>query len=850
MSLSKQIYLYSIDTSCFYEEEEQKIHKSLLNLYSIRKRLKNDNLIKKNPVEIDVTFWKRTINKLIQERKDELVALLDERLKSREPRQLNSEALKDKNIITLFDSSLTRALGIEQNTLTEDLMVLNVFFFQIFEGLVKDGFIHNGEKYIFLTASAGQIRTKRAVFIRERAYNAIQKRLMCGLTVEKINEKGGINPNKYLAYLALCNSATDVWEEFDIDKSIVVEDFETNVFTEVDYIDDVDYSITRQKMDVPIPHMDGCGIMLDTGTRMVRLPWVKGLLVTFPFDKFIEEKCNGNGTVYDIYGVKHDVVAEGIKYIFTKSQFKLWKYYSSWDSYKEQFKEYCCEACYCNLEDPYISKAKINYQMLQTLSDIRDDEIEKITKKTVKEIEDVGNDYQTTMRLLGATEYNQTPNYFQQGLMIYPELFRDTYHKDILKQTKKSLVKQAKGGRLAVNGRYQFISPDLYAFCEWLFLGEKIPTGLLSDGEVYSRLNKNGAELACLRSPHLYREWAIRKNKRDEEMDKWFGMTKCVYTSTYDAISKILMFDCDGDKALVVQDRTLTAVAKRNMKNIVPLYYNMRKAKGGLLTNEALYEGMSRAYTGGNIGIYSNAISKIWNCGKPIEEEQLNIVKWLVYQNNEVIDFAKTLYKSTPPKEIDALIKSYTKANVPNFFLYAKDKENNQVEPPNNSTMNRITAVIPSPRVHFSKTISKFDYRMLMNKDYDFTIRESPIIDEYNYWVFHRYPVDEINESVDDEDLWIFKKIREKLLSYGEINYVVNTLVNYCYTVKVNSSKKILWSCFGDVLVDNLKKNTEDLGNICPICGKRFIPINSLQKCCCADCAKELDVRNHRNIEG
>ena len=115
--------------------------------------------------------------------------------------------------------------------------------------------------------------------------------------------------NLYLAYLALCNSATDVWEEFDIDKSIVVEDFETNVFTEVDYIDDVDYSITRQKMDVPIPHMDGCGIMLDTGTRMVRLPWVKGLLVTFPFDKFIEEKCNGNGTVYDIYGVKHDVVA-------------------------------------------------------------------------------------------------------------------------------------------------------------------------------------------------------------------------------------------------------------------------------------------------------------------------------------------------------------------------------------------------------------------------------------------------------------------------------------------------------------------------------------------------------------
>ena len=26
--------------------------------------------------------------------------------------------------------------------------------------------------------------------------------------------------------------------------------------------------------------------------------------------------------------------------------------------------------------------------------------------------------------------------------MIYPELFRDVYHKEILKQTKKSLIKQ------------------------------------------------------------------------------------------------------------------------------------------------------------------------------------------------------------------------------------------------------------------------------------------------------------------------------------------------------------------------------------------------------------------------
>lgn len=303
---------------------------------------------------------------------------------------------------------------------------------------------------------------------------------------------------------------------------------------------------------------------------------------------------------------------------------------------------------------------------------------------------------------------------------------------------------------------------------------------------------------------------------------------------------------CDGDKALVVQDRSLTAIAKRNMHDIVPLYYNMQKAKGGMLTNEALYEGMVRAFTGGNIGIVSNNISKIWNCGKPIEEEQLNVIKWLVMENNFVIDYAKTLYKPERPKEINEIIKSYTKSKVPNFFMYAKDKETTQVEPINNSTMNRISMAIPTSRIKYSKTIGKFDYRMMMNKNADFTIKESPIIDTYNYWLTHRYGYHEINESVDDEDLWMYHQIRNRLLELGELDYVVNTLVSYCYTVKINSNKKLLWSCFGDVIVKNLKENVQNIGEVCPICGKRFQPTTYSQKCCCVECSKKMNVEKQR----
>ena len=45
--------------------------------------------------------------------------------------------------------------------------------------------------------------------------------------------------------------------------------------------------------------------------------------------------------------------------------------------------------------------------MLQSLGDMKDSEIDKLIAKSVDEIESIGKDYQTTMRLLGATVYNK-----------------------------------------------------------------------------------------------------------------------------------------------------------------------------------------------------------------------------------------------------------------------------------------------------------------------------------------------------------------------------------------------------------------------------------------------------------
>ena len=467
-------------------------------------------------------------------------------------REVRKSFLHERNIVCIFDSDLTRSLQMREDVLNDAIVIVKVFYFGVAESIIKHGFTLNGERYIFFSASAGQIRTKKFVAVKESLWEQCQDRLTCGLSLERINAQGGINVNKYLAYLALCNSATDLWEDFDIDRCIVVDDFETNVHGLVDYITTDDFKIHRQEMDIPITHTDGCGMVLPSVSKknfMVRAPWIKGLLASFPFDKFIREANRrdstvNHGLIRDIYGQEHDILAEGIQIIFTKSQFKLWKHYKSWEEYRHLFKRYGCTAGKCNEEETYIPSAQFNYQMLQTLDDMTDNELEELAEKTNESICRVTSDRDTMLRVFGATKYNQAKNPFQECLFIYPELLQDAHSRDVLRALKNKMIKGARGGRLDVKGKYLFLVPDLYAACQYWFLGEPVPSGLLADGEVYCRVYSGEPELDCLRSPHLYREHAVRRNVCGENMEckRWF-QTDAIYTSSFDTISKILQFD-------------------------------------------------------------------------------------------------------------------------------------------------------------------------------------------------------------------------------------------------------------------------------------------------------------------
>lgn len=322
---------------------------------------------------------------------------------------------------------------------------------------------------------------------------------------------------------------------------------------------------------------------------------------------------------------------------------------------------------------------------------------------------------------------------------------------------------------------------------------------------------------------------------------------------------------CDGDKLLVVSDPELIKIAKRNVEkyDIVPLYYNMAKAEAKILNSDELYHGLILAYTGGNIGEISNAITKIWNSGE-ITEEKINAVKWLCMENNFTIDYAKTLYKPTRPEWVNKIITKYTKNKVPNFFQYAKGKDKSQVENTGINTVDRIKELIPQQKLSFNfknDNVGKFDYKLLM---------KNPNI-EVDDEVIERFKTVSSNLKFNSTDgialnyQVVYETARNEIMSDKyTIDDIVDMLVEDLFHRRRTEKKKAFWEMFDDVVYNHLVENVPNGFVQCEHCQKRFRQETPGQKYCksclrrelgkkktktvaCEDCGKLIEVSTKHN---
>jgi hypothetical protein len=765
--------------------------------------------------------------------------------------------------VDLFECELQEAFEIENHAFSQKIIIIKADESNIFKDIIFNGFVYGGKKYVLFSASAGQLRKTKVMFVEENAYKRAEGRLTNGLTTEVINSYGGVNITKWSAYLALATSSTKEWKNLKIDRMIVVDDFETTLKDRlVDSINS-DFEKKRIRKDVSIPHTDGFGMINSRklkDTRVIRAPWIKGLIGCFDYIGFIEE-FGGSYEIQDIYGKIHDV--RNIDVILTKSQFKMSSFYKDWDDYVSKFKENGCKIRYMNAESKkdLRLKAKFNYQMWNTLDVdnipefveyFLEDEAELI-KRAHTEVKDMLDIFHVDI-----SSYKRNRGNLQKALYLYPSLLSTQVFRRPLYNMVTKRKNELRQGRIKINGVYTFILPDIYAWCERLFLGIENPSGLLSDGEVYCSLIKNDKEILVNRSPHLYLEHCVRKNLINHETKRWF-ITKGVYTSIHDMISKQLFFDVDGDIALVVDNDYLVDTAKKTMENIVPLDFELAKAKSTEISSIALYDAYSPAFDV-NIGEYSNMITKVMNS----DNKDIDLVAKICWLNNVFIDYAKTSWTPEIPEELERTLKQLKNSKLPNFFIYAKDKDEESVLPINKNSVvdNMVLYVDNMMKMEGKETRLRYDFASLpkfvisniLVNNVDDIIYDDGLINKFNEMCRSKYKtrirhnlenMDKAEELNEEEyiDGVLIGEIYDYIFSNNmDIDYSIDILIKYVF--KENKDKDMLFTLFGDIIVSRLEDKFSDLATesaiYCEKCGKiiKKKSVNSRAKYC-DECAEE-----------
>ena len=248
------------------------------------------------------------------------------------------------------------------------------------------------------------------------------------------------------------------------------------------------------------------------------------------------------------------------------------------------------------------------------------------------------------------------------------------------------------------------------------------------------------------------------------------------------------------------------------MNVIVHLNYNMRKAQPTELNPENIYAGLNAAFVGGNIGMYSNDISKIWNHdvfvnGSEEEKQQaITCVKQLCCQNNFVIDYAKTLYKPEFPKHVSENITYYTRHKLPAFFEFAKDKTKKQIEERNDSFVNKLYSRIPNKSINTrGLKLGQLNYKdMMSNKNVVCSKEVSDLYDKRNKE--YHYMID-MKDEYSDNLRYLACSIRDEFSKFGYSDEMIaNMLVEYLYGGN-KRYKQLLWFCYGQYIVNNLENN-------------------------------------------
>ena len=468
------------------------------------------------------------------------------RKKMKEVRKLDNsqENINElKNLQSILDNLL----------FVDDIVNIKILAKKDYRDLGRNGFDLNGKHYVRFMVGAGQMRRNTVSFINEKLFDYMQERLMCGLK-DKIRN---INLAKLSAYFALSFSSV-LWVREP--RVCVIKDFFTTIKNQkINFIDynDEDTKINQIYKDIELNSADGQGLISPEMAKLwaedmrlnyipssfvIRTAFVKGNLVPFDFKQYAKEQ--GITKIKDRYGTEYNI--EDIDVLLSESQFKMAKYYSSWEGYVSYHRSYNLRwgvARYNKeFDDEYVLT---NYQYIQVL-DLDKEDIKGLVSYTTNWIKNICNgqmEYALAYNVgvknpsIGIDSIiNSCGSSFTKAIIKNSMMLQDGFVQRKIYNSIKESIRQAKIGRIWTKGNYQFMISDPIAQCRSA-LGLE-PTGLIPANHVYSnfwnlRINTN--EIVCCRSPLThYSEVNPLKLYRSDDGDKWYkyihsGMIYSIY---------------------------------------------------------------------------------------------------------------------------------------------------------------------------------------------------------------------------------------------------------------------------------------------------------------------------------
>lgn len=488
------------------------------------------------------------------------------------------------------------------------------------------GFKINGYEYHRLLGTNGGIKKSTIVYVGDRVFKEIVKRMDNGRDKAK-----PMIPAKLEAYQALiCSGSIPV----TMPRILIVQDcnvaFKEDVITIRDERDGEPQLTYENDYEIAYCDSDGYGLMSPDYSRIInkdlygdafegqtisgtntRYAWTKGMLFTFDFVEFAKRVNHENYMVHDAWGEWRDVRDYDV--ILTTSMVKLW------DSYKSL--EHFIQCCNDNHYQFSIAKTmphelenvrNSNYQFLQTY-DLTDEELYKLCEPTIDEIKDVlGGDWRKAIVFAKGMYLNEgavesIDNDFIKALMIDKRLFEDPFVTRKLYSMIKKRIEMAAKGSIKLNGNFAMVSGDMYSLAQSIF-GLKV-TGLLKKGEVYHKywVDKNVEDIAIFRAPMTCHN-NIRKRKvvHDEEMDFWYqynttGIILNTWDSTCDATNGS---DKDGDMFFSTDNEIIV----EHTLNSTTIECVQRKAEKIIPTENDVIQANKLAF-GDEIGTITNRIT-------------------------------------------------------------------------------------------------------------------------------------------------------------------------------------------------------------------------------------------------